>query len=180
MSVARAANDVPLNAHSLAEASLFLTATSCRACGKGPLRAGAPREVAGDVVILGAECVSCHGLSSWAFRIRPSSPGVINASADASEILDVAQWVMLSGMIAAAATVEVDKVRKRRLSIEAAQCLEEALKFYVDDNDLPPANAFFHEGSRLRFRQGPEHFSRQRLLHLRSKLPHVTVHENNG
>lgn len=175
-----AAADLPLNAHSLAEASLFLTATPCRACGKGPLRAEAPPEGSGEVVNIGAECVSCHGLSSWVFRVRRSSPGVLNASADASEILDVAQWIMLSGMIAARATAEADKIRKRLLYIEAAQCLEEALKFYAADNDIPPAGAFFHEGSRLRFRQSPEHFSRQRLLHLRSRLPHVTVPENNG
>jgi hypothetical protein len=108
------------------------------------------------------------------FRIPRDAADAINPTAEPSEILDVAQWVMLSGMVAASATSEPDKVRKRRLFIEAAQCLEEALKFYADDNDLPPAAAFFHDGSRLRFRQSPEHFSRQRLLHLRSKLPHAT------
>lgn len=168
-----AAPDPPLNAHSLVEASLFLTATPCRHCGKGPLRGEAPREGLGGAVNVPAECVSCHGLSFWTFCVRSSLAGVINSTTERSEILDVAQWVMLSGMIAATATAEMDRVRKRRLNIEAAQCLEEALKFYGDDNDLPPAEAFFHEGSRLRFRQTPEHFSHQRLLHLRSKLPHV-------
>lgn len=172
-----AAENAPLTAHSYAEATLFLTATPCAACGKGPLRAGSFGESSGRespaVVDVQAECVSCHDVSRWAFRIASGIADAINATADPSEILDVAQWVMLSGMIAASATAEVDKVRKRRLFIEAAQCLEEALKFYADDNDLPPAAAFFHEGSRLRFRQSPEHFSRQRLLHLRSKLPHA-------
>jgi len=79
---------------------------------------------------------------------------------------------MLSGMIAATASTETNREQKRRLLIEAAQCLDEALRFYSGENDLPPADAFFHEGSRLRFRQTPEHFSRERLLHLRSKWPH--------
>ena len=174
-----AALDAPLNAHSLAEASLFLTATPCRSCGKGPLRANPPPEGAGDLIHVAAECVSCRTSSSWTFRVRSSSAGIINPTSDPSEILDVAQWVMLSGMITASATTETDKIRKRRLFLEAAQCVEEALKFFAADNDLPPPAAFFHEGSRLRFRQSPEHFSRQRLLHLRSKLPHVPAPETN-
>lgn len=80
---------------------------------------------------------------------------------------------MLSGMIAATASTEPDRQKKRRLLIEAAQCLDEALKFYIDDNDLPPSGAFLHEGSKQRFRQNPGQFSRERLIHLRSKLPKV-------
>jgi hypothetical protein len=74
-------------------------------------------------------------------------------------------------MMTEAAGKEKNKTEARRLALEAAQCLDEALKFYVEDNDLPTKDTFFHHGSRQRFRDHPEQFSRQRLLHLRSKLP---------
>ncbi|MCH7839019.1 MAG: hypothetical protein IID38_02130, partial [Planctomycetes bacterium] len=48
----------------------------------------------------------------------------------------------------------------------------EALKFSDEDgNDLPPAEGFFQEATRRRFRQNPERFSRRRLLNLRAGLP---------
>jgi len=53
-------------------------------------------------------------------------------------------------------------------------CLEEALKFYKDQEcDLPADDAFFVESSRDHYRKNPEHFSRQRLLALRAKLPSI-------
>ncbi|MBI1827521.1 MAG: hypothetical protein HYR83_14190 [Planctomycetes bacterium] len=59
----------------------------------------------------------------------------------------------------------------RRLAMEAATCLNEALRFYDDENDLPSAGAFFTDDSRARFREHPQLFSRQRLLNLRAQLP---------
>jgi hypothetical protein len=79
-------------------------------------------------------------------------------------------------MIIEAATRETDKTQARHLGIEAAQCLEEALKFYDDvGNDLPPPEAFFTEVSRERFRDAPEQFSKRRLIGLRAKLPSMRV-----
>jgi hypothetical protein len=99
-------------------------------------------------------------------------PTVVNPTDEPSRILDVGQWILLFRMSLEAADKEVDKVLARRLGIEAAQCLEEALKFYDEvDNDLPPPEAFFDEASRERFRDAPEQFSRRRLIELRSKLP---------
>jgi hypothetical protein len=75
-------------------------------------------------------------------------------------------------MITEAAGKTADKAQARHLGLEAAQCLEEALKFYDDvDNDLPSTEALFTEASRQRFRDHPEQFSRRRLIELRSKLP---------
>jgi len=96
---------------------------------------------------------------------------VVNSTDEPSWILDVAQWLTLFSMMTEMAGKESDKTAARRLSLEAAQCLDEALKFYEEDNDLPPTEAFFHQGSRDRFRDHPQQFSRQRLLHLRSRLP---------
>ena len=174
--------DILRTAHSLTEAYLFLTAMPCPVCGKGPLRAQEPEPSQplemGASRAVEAECVACGDVTSWSFRLAASAKaGTINPTAEPSRILDVAQWIMLSGMIAATASTETDREQKRRLLIEAAQCLDEALKFYADGNDLPPFEAFFHEGSRLRLRQTPGHFSRQRLLHLRSKLPHASAVE---
>ena len=96
----------------------------------------------------------------------------INATDQPSRIIDVAQWLTLAHVIAEAASRETEKTHARQLGIDAAQCLSEALKFYDEpENDLPPAEAFFHDASRRRFRENPEEFSRQRVLDMRSRLP---------
>jgi hypothetical protein len=172
-------------AHSLAEAYLFLMATPCPACGKGPLRgevtaappgrAAQPHPAGRNTVSLNAECGACHAHSPWTFEVPGTAvsgtPPVINATDEPSRILDVAQWITLFRMISARAAEQADRQIARRLLIEAGQCLEEALKFYEPGNDLPPPTAFFHPGSRERLRTNPEQFSRQRLLGLRAKLP---------
>ena len=180
--------DTPAVAHSLAEAYLYLMATPCRACGKGPLWGGAARGVAaaegGWIMRIPATCGACQAASEHAFRLlrRPDPregehiAAVVNPTDEPSRLIDVAQWITLFRMITEAAARETDKIEARHMGLEAAQCLEEALKFYDDaDNDLPPAEAFFHHTSRERFRAQPEQFSRRRLLDLRSKLPSMTV-----
>lgn len=181
-------SDTPLVAHSLAEVHLYLLATPCVSCGRGPLRGGeaesgddpggmAKRSAAMSVSIA-ATCESCRMVTQWKFQLPDSAQTVsadqapvVNSTDEPSRMLDVAQWLTLFGMKTEAAGRESSKTAARRLSLEAAQCLDEALKFYQEDNDLPPNDAFFHETSRERFRDHPQHFSRQRLLHLRSKLP---------
>ena len=64
-----------------------------------------------------------------------------------------------------------DRAGARQLQIEAGLCLDEALKFYDDDNDLPPEEAFYSDDSRTRFRDRPGLFARQRLIELRGELP---------
>jgi hypothetical protein len=172
----------PLVAHSLAEVYLYILATPCASCGRGPLRG---REVEhGDDPVVGitfgvaTTCGSCQNATQWKFRLSGPSQTVsadqapvVNSTNEPSRILDVAQWLTLFRMMTEAAGKEMNKPAARRLSLEAAQCLDEALKFYEEDNDLPTKDAFFHDGSWERFRDHPEQFSRQRLLHLRSKLP---------
>jgi len=167
-------------------------ANPCPSCGKGPLHGqelSAPSPSKGEgqgegrddaVVEIAAECAACHAESTWSFRLSAVAGApdvrqpVINPTDEPSWILDVAQWITLFRMISATAEQQSDKQAARRLRIEAAQCLEEALKFYEPDNDLPPTEAFFHEGSRDRLRNHPGQFSRQRLLGLRNKLPTET------
>ncbi len=176
-------SDAPLAAHSLAEAYLYILATPCASCGRGPLR-GSEAELAGPdgearEVLIAVTCGSCQAVAWLRFRLptppepipAPQTP-VVNPTAERSQILDLAHWLTLFRMLTETAGHEANKSEARRLSLQAALCLDEALKFYDDaDDDLPPVEAFFGKDSRDRFKAHPEQFSRRRLLHLRSKLP---------
>ncbi len=203
-------SDESLVVHSLAEAYLYLMATPCCSCGRGPLKgadsqrvAGAePRGVWDRLSSLSLDrlesrshrlkpaahwqievtCAACQSDTTLVFQLQgfaEAAPGpeagetaVVNPTDEPSHIVDVGQWIMLFRMITEAASKETDKTQARHLGIEAAQCLEEALKFYDEvDNDLPPPEAVFTDASRERFRKVPQQFSKRRLIDLRSKLP---------
>ncbi len=206
-----------LVAHSLAEAYLYLMATPCGSCGKGPLRgsggewhAGARVDASarsttlsserppaaegarspGDewIVSVTASCDACQAADTHLFRL-PEGPGsyafdewpVVNPTDEPSRIIDVAQWITLFRMLTEAGDRETEKTKTRHLNIEAAQCLEEALKFYDEvGNDLPPREAFFQDASRRRLKDSPEQFSRQRLMDLRAKLPIPSTFARRG
>lgn len=173
----------PLDAHSVAEALLYLRSTPCGTCGRGPLRGSEPDPVDGvdqeTTIAIRATCAGCQSVETVTFRVpaQPQTadrrdPAPVNPTDEPSHLLDVGQWITLARVITESAEKETDKVRVRVMKLEAAQCLEEALKFYDEvDNDLPPPEAFFVEVSRERFRKAPERFSRQRLIGLLSKLP---------
>jgi hypothetical protein len=183
----------PLPAHSLAEAYLYLMAASCPGCGRGPIVAGrATPHAHSDPLRLTihATCKACKHADDYAFTVPGDLLALqavqesrlaarVNPGPEPSAIVDVAQWIMLFRMISEAAARSSDKVEARQLGYEAAQCLEEALKFYDagDDNDLPPDGAFFHDSSRRRRREHPQEFSRIRLIELRAKLPTLDVME---
>lgn len=174
-------------AHSIAEAYLYLMVATCEECGRGPLE-GADAEP-GDrsetsvTLSIPLTCRTCGAKSSMSFvvpvglsRHDPQEPTVINPTKECSRLIDVAQWLTLFRVIVEVAEKERDKQQARHLGLEAAQCLEEALKFYDDpDNDLPPEEAFFHKTSRQRFHEHPEQFSRRRIIDLRAKLPTLSA-----
>ena len=108
---------------------------------------------------------------------RPDSAAKISAGPEPSGIIDVPGWLTLFSVIAEAAAKTEDKVEARKLGYEAAQCLQEALKFYDEDNDLPPDEAFFSENSRRRYRDHPQRLARSRLINLRAKLPSIDAME---
>ena len=168
---------------------LYLRATPCPSCGRGPLTAPSSDEpsdgpvaqpaahaVDKDHVRIDAVCAGCSATSSWTFVIR-AKPDRHSHDDDGitdqpSSLLDVGQWIMLSSLLVQDAQRERDNVRSRNLKIEAGACLEEALRFYDDDeNDLPPMTAIFTDTTRERFRQAPGQFSRRRLIETRAKLP---------
>ncbi len=183
--------DEPLAAHSLAEVYLYLMASPCPSCGRGPLKGLDARPIKGSAdshsstqnegtaLTFDAACDACQAVNPFTFLVpdRKTPPddrtaAVVNPTDEPSRILDVGQWIMLFRVITEAAGKEKDKIQARHLGIEAAQCLEEALKFYDEPgNDLPPPEALFTEASRDRFRHTPKHFSRRRLIELRAKLP---------
>ncbi len=188
--------------HSLAEARLYLKVTPCRACRGGPLipdPQAAAHDPDQQVLNVPVSCRACGKRQEILFdtsgvEVRESipaacgellapadrpTPAPINPTDEPSRIIDVAGWFTLHTVIAEAArTAGADartlasRAAKRRLLIEAGQCLDEALKFFDADNDLPPEDAFFHHHSRRRFRDRPELFTRQRLIDLLRQLPH--------
>ena len=187
--------------HSLTEVRLYLMTRSCRACGQGPLGLSevAPEYDPGrHSLTLAATCRQCGGQSSLVFDTseierRASVPSVLGELQDVrrqqaaqvinptrwpSLLIDVAGWVMLHLMLAEAARAESIKSMRmdkraavRRMQIEAGECLDEALKFFDEDNDLPPREAFFTQETYRRFLDRPELYTRQRLIELRDRFP---------
>jgi len=175
----------PLHASSLAEAFFYLLVTPCRICSKGPLRADLARGVEQNAgswrIVIPSVCRECGQEYEHAFTLpekptslSPTDNPTINDTDVPSRLIDVGQWIVLFRMVTEAAAGERDKQQARQLGIEAAMCLEESLKFYNDQSDLPSDDAFFVETSRDRFRDHPEQFSRTRLLALRAKLPSIS------
>ncbi len=182
--------DDPLPIHSLAEAYLYLMITPCAACGKGERVADDTRarhDADARVLTVPTVCKTCKESRDIAFDTRqvepegfkavsPSTVAAINPTQEPSKIIDVGGWITLATVFADAAKKAGSPAEARHVKIEAAQCLDEALLFYNDDNnDLPPQEAFYHERTRKQFQRTPELFSRQRLVSLRAKLPVVYV-----
>lgn len=174
-----------LNAHSLSEAYFYLMVAHCTVCGEGPIQGGGGqivdthhREADQSTVSIHCKCRLCESQQNFTFTIPEKlapldsdKPNQINITTESSIIIDVAQWITLYGVLCESAHHEQNKSKARNLRIEAGYCLEEALKFYKEDNDLPPESAFFHESSRERLANHPEQFSRSRLINLFASLP---------
>ncbi len=187
--------------HSLTEARLYLKTQTCESCGQGLLDISpeTPAYDAGSHnLAVAVACRECGRQASVAFRVnqierrgpvlsmlgelrdishQPAAQ-VINPTRHPSRMIDVTGWVMLYTMLIEDARTESLKSTSmekraavRRMRVEAAQCLDEALKFFDEDNDLPPREAFFAEKSYRRFLERPELYTRQRLIEMRSQSP---------
>ena len=175
-------SNAPLHAHTLNEARLYLRVVDCRTCGRGPLRSDKIASVQGKRSSLHETNVSCTACGAqWVQVFDIANAGaantdatMINPTGEPSRILDVGQWLVLSSMMMEEIGRETNKAAARTLGLNAAQCLDEALKFYTDEeNDLPAPEAFYCKTSRERFRQSPDQWSRQRIVGMRAKLPHT-------
>lgn len=190
----------PRPVHSLAEIALGLKVMVCPNCGGGPMVARSRSLTFGpraDEVEIKVVCRSCLKSESLLFTIADvGDPGpralprkfdeeailaaadVVNPTDQPSALVDVAGWLMLHSLltdkvrsVAVHARTGADRQAIRNLQILAGQCIDEALKFYEADNDLPPQDAFFSEAGRIQFHAYPELFVRNRLIDLRSRLP---------
>jgi len=175
-----------LPARSVSERHFYLMVLSCPACGKGPFdRVSAERS--GDELadIWYVRCRSC-GIGQRLLFDRTkllvpddeSAHGelpIVNPTDEPSELLGVGQWLALFYTILHAAAAQSERGEAQRLGYEATLCLDEALKFYPPDSDLPSPEAFRNEESLARFREHPEQFARDRLLRMRQKLPSLQV-----
>ena len=176
----------PLPVRSIVEAYYFLMVERCGKCGKGPLDAcGSQREFHEGTPCrrLTAACRVCRDKCRFLFDVS-QCPDEDEQSVDAvrpmggdhpSRIVDVSQWLTLFQTIIRAADNAGDKAETRRLGFEAAQCLDEALKFYSPGEELPDEDAFLTRESFELSRSQPEQFARSRLLEHRDKLPSLDI-----
>ncbi len=173
-------SESPIRVHSVAEAYLCVMVRSCRHCGKGPLTA------IGDIKRIGespgswqldVQCKPCRSPESLKFNIDPvpsrlgAQSNLINPTPHRSEAIDLLGWLTLYRTIVATVKTAANPAEARKLAAEAAQCLDEALKFYTVENELPTADAFFTPESRQRFADHPDQFARSRWREERLKLP---------
>ena len=183
-----------LSIHSIVEGRLYLRVRPCGGCGDGPLVAddgNMSHDAEGGVLAVPVTCRACGGadevrfdtgglelpesvISRW---FKEGFDAVINPTDEASRVIDVADWLTLYSVMETDAQAVTDRKEARKFHIAAARCIDEALKFFDLDNDLPPADAFFGESSRRQFRDRPEIFTRQHLVDLRNKLPVKRVGE---
>jgi len=193
----------PLN--SLLEAELYFMVAACPACGGG-LAVAAEHvhwDAPGGVLTVPAHCTGCGGEVTRRFATRRVPAGElqrgcvvwppsgersaeqpINPGGRRSAVIDVAGWLSLHDRFVEAARLagqESDAAGRgevRRLLLLAGACLEEALRFYEPENDLPPARGLFTAASRRQLREHPERFARPRLIGLRARLPFAALRRN--
>lgn len=175
--------------HSVAEAYLYLMVTPCRICGKGPLRQD------GDITktdsakapwSLKTTCDSCNERDAYEFTIDPpptreeAQSSIINPTTKRSSAIDILGWLTLFRSILNAAGKEQNKETGRQLAYEASQCLDEALRFYADGEELPGEDAFYSESALQRFRSHPQEFAKSKWRERRLKLPDMRVKTRSG
>ncbi len=184
----------PIPVRGSAEASLCLLVVPCAACGAGPLTPTGECFASGRVVKVRLACRGCSHPQEIAFQSKPGvgvvplctelaelcEPDVpcINPTKEPSQAIDVWGWITLHTLVRQAARQSLEaaetavvRAAARRLQMLASACIEEALRFYEHDNELPPAASFFTDRSRQQFQQRPELFTRKRLLEMRSSSP---------
>src|SRR5262249_22050944 len=115
------------------------------------------------------------------FRIDPmptreeAQSDRINQTSRPSEAIDLLGWLSLFQSILTASEQQLDRQVARQLAWEAAQCLDEAMKFYEPEEELPSATAFFNDESRQRFRDHPQQFAKSKWRQRRMMLPDMTA-----
>jgi hypothetical protein len=188
----------PVRVHSVAEVYLWLMLQRCAACAQGPVMANPALQSSEENHIrMATRCGACGATAEAVFevlgqvswpklhgQVPVDEPGrhrrldvasgltaTINATDEASETIDVTGWLTLASIIAETARVETNPSSTRVFNFQVSRCLDEALKFYLPGEELPPANAFFDESALRQFRERPELFARSRLIGWKGRLP---------
>lgn len=172
------ANDPPIvEAHSVAEAYLYAKVTACPRCRRGMLTPIEDLTHDDSAWRLPCECQRCRKSITLRFRIDPqpsrasAQSKVINPTDQPSRAIDLLGWLNLFQQIVTAAGRANDRVAGRELAIEAAACLDEALKFYDENNEMPPPAAFFTDVGKAALRDHPQKFARSKWIDRRMTLP---------
>ncbi len=179
-----------LPAYSIVERHFYLMVLQCESCGKGPFEfVSKERGPDEKVDIWYVRCKNCNQGKRLLFdrtslliekeEFTKDELLAVNPSKSPSRLIDVGQWLAIFYAIISAASQEGDRKEVQRLGYEATLALEEAIKFYQSDNDLPPENSIWTESSQKRFREHPEMFERHRILAMRDKLPTLKVIKNS-
>lgn len=176
-----------LEAHSVAETYLFASLASCPRCHRRPLRTcGDLRPDASTPFqwVLDVQCAGCKTVSVLQFLLVSPGPPEdrwrINPTDDRSKLIDPAGWLALFHTILEGASREPNREEARGMTLEAVQCLDEALRFLDAGEEWPRESAFFSDASRARFREHPDSFRRSALLALKHKLPAVPARGPQG
>ncbi|MHC4985216.1 MAG: cyclin family protein, partial [Planctomycetota bacterium] len=159
-----------VTARSPNELAYYLMVHPCKACGGGPvdLADANVRPEPGKRGSAEGTCRHCQAAMTIPFTCanvpEDSANLAVSPSGDPSEVIDVSQWLGLAYTMLDQAGV-AEGVRAHQLQLQAAVCFAEAMKFYEDEDDeLPPASAFFSESAQRAFHDHPEAFARQPIV----------------
>lgn len=132
-----------------------------------------PSAAAPPVLVVRAVCRHCERPTEFRFDCPAAADesASLNPGPQPSRLIDLGQWLSLVSLLQEQAAKADSPAQARRLAAQAGQCIEEALKFYSADNELPATSAFFTEASQRAFAEHPETFARQRLADMRLRLP---------
>jgi hypothetical protein len=174
-----------LAANSRVEAHLYVMANVCPTCGTGARQWVDERSGANPTSLtLIAACGNCSATDQLRFDIAPSDAPQSSVATDAvstdepinpagrpSRIIDPIQWVTLAQLMADEAEATPDTAERRWRLIRAAECLDEALRFYDGESELPDPAVRLAPRSAISLRDHPQRYARSRLLALRQRFP---------
>ena len=150
------------------EQEYYLLVRVCVKCGAGPLeelRRESLAGPAGDIDKVRARCAACGQEEELTF-VRPSNL----SRTGRSTLIDVAEWLGLCHHFLDLAQTSNDEQETHQRIVSARFCLNEALKFYPSDSNLPPPEAFFGRLGGQRYREHPTAFLKTKLVELRGRM----------
>ena len=166
-----------ITARSPNELTYYLMVHPCKACGGGPIDLADKDDLCkpGKSTSAAGTCRHCQDTVTITFTCSnvPEDPAslAVSLTSDPSELIDLSQWLGLAYTMLDQAGI-AEGVRAHQLQLQAAACFAEAMKFYQDEDDeLPPASAFFAEQAQQAFHDHPEAFARQPIVEHLAKLP---------